>query len=131
MQQLDDFTRAYIECALGSILDCDYNGETLDRNFTLADIHEVSLAVIEKDCRKFQEENVELLNCAKYCDPEYSDEAMAGHDFWCTRNGYGVGYWDGCLDEQVGELLTDAAERKSMVTLYVGDDGLLHCMNDW
>lgn len=51
-----------------------------------------SLAAIRADCEAWQAANADLLRQA-YERPGY-DEAQAGRDYWFTRNGHGVGYWD-------------------------------------
>lgn len=43
----------------------------------------------------------------------------AGHDLWLTRNGHGVGFWDGDWPEPLAEILTDSAHRLGPVDLYV------------
>lgn len=54
------------------------------------------------------------------------DWVRAGHDFWFTRNGHGVGFWDRReLDEDLGRRLSDAARRFGEVSLELGDDGFL------
>ena len=55
-----------------------------------------------------------------------SDEQIA-HDFWLTRNGHGVGFWDRGLGK-LGDLLTDAAKTYGSADLYIGDDGLIYQM---
>jgi hypothetical protein len=37
------------------------------------------------------------------------DVEKAGRDFWYTRNGHGVGYWDRGLDKAVAKSLSEAA----------------------
>ena len=54
------------------------------------------------------------------------DDSEAGADFWFTRNGHGVGYWDGDYPEPQATRLDDASKRFGEVWLYVGDDGQLY-----
>jgi hypothetical protein len=70
-----------------------------------------------QDCYRFEQENSELIG---------TDSAAAGHDFWMTRNGHGVGFWDGDWEEPAGELLTKAAKEFGELWVYVGDDGLVY-----
>jgi hypothetical protein len=112
--KLDEFTRAYLECALWSTTDGD---EPLDANYTVDDIAPETLASMVQDCESFQAEHAEDLSCR---------EARAGQDFWLTRNGHGAGFWDGDWPEDVGERLTDASHACGSVDLYVADDGLIH-----
>lgn len=57
-----------------------------------SDLHPDSLAAIRADCEAWQTANAALLALA-YARPGY-DEAQAGRDYWFTRNGHGVGFWD-------------------------------------
>lgn len=77
------------------------------------------------DCDDFQRAAKSLLNAA-YESGEYT-EMQAGHDYWFTRNGHGVGYWcrDG-LDDVIAAQLTALAHKDGTIDLYEGDDGLLH-----
>lgn len=123
---LDDFTKAYIICALWSTNDesDDSGGEPLENNYSIEDISPETLDIIIKDCKQFQEENKDLLALAKY-NKEWPDVEMQGHDFWLTRNGHGSGFWDGDLGE-VGDKLTEACKKFGEVNLYVGDNGLIY-----
>lgn len=78
------------------------------------------LKQVEEDCSKFQAENEENLIL-------YADEVgySGGGDFWLTRNGHGVGFWDRGLGEE-GEALTEAADKFGPLDVYEGDDGLLY-----
>lgn len=51
---------------------------------------------------------------------------MAAHDFWLTRTGHGVGFWDGDYISPWAEELTKIAESMGDVTPYIGDDGLIY-----
>src|SRR5271157_4060533 len=124
IEDLDAFTRAYIEAALWSTVD-DLD-EPLDQNYDAGDIDSETLAEMATDCRKFQAENAADL--ALYDSPQWTAAELGGHDFWLTRNGHGCGFWDrnGILPEDAGERLTAAAEKYGEVYLYVGDDGLIY-----
>lgn len=50
----------------------------------------------------------------------------AGHDFWMTLAGHGVGFWDRGLGT-LGDDLTSACEPfEHKIEPYIGDDGLIH-----
>jgi len=119
MQTLDDFTLAYIECALWSSNDesTPEGGVPLDSNYGIHDLHPDALAAITDDCRKFQKEHAADIS---------GDLSAAGHDFWLTRNGHGAGFWDGDWPKDAGDRLTAASEKLGEVYLYVGDDGKLY-----
>lgn len=46
--------------------------------------------------------------------------ALAGHDFWLTRCGHGVGFWDRGLGK-LGDDLTTACKTFGNIDLYLGD----------
>ena len=119
MAKLDDFTRAYIECALWSTDDesTEQGGEPLDENYTVEDIARETLARMAADCQAFQEKHGELIG---------GETERAGHEFWLTRNGHGAGFWDGDWEEPAAKTLTDAAHAFGEFDLYVGDDGKIY-----
>lgn len=113
LETIDDFTRAYLICALWS--SCDENSNPLDDNYDLDDFDPKSLQSMIEDCKDFQEHQAELLSKSEL------SEDQAGHDFWLTRNGHGAGFWDRGLGK-VGDELSDACKPYGSVDLYVGDD---------
>jgi hypothetical protein len=122
---LDNFTLAYVECALWSTpVDEAYAAEhdlpedrSLDRaGFGIADMAPETLASIVDDCYAFREAAGELLS-------DWSD-GQAGHDLWLTRNRHGAGFWDRGLPH--GEELSAIARAYGESDLYIGDDGQLY-----
>lgn len=146
--KLDQFTTAYIECALWSSMGdwCEDCGELpkdssetcacggkfisipLDDEHDMSDIAPETLDRIIADCADFQEANAKLLS-AWYSECGESME-RAGHDFWLTRNRHGAGYWDrwneGTPQGKIGRKLTAAAHAYGTCDLYVGDDGRIY-----
>lgn len=128
--KLDSFTRAYIEAALWSSndnSDPETGGEPLDRNYDVSDIEDETLWQMWDDCQSFQKSNAELLAQAAYNRREYSNDEMAGHDFWLSRNGHGAGFFDRDLGE-VGDQLQAAAESYGEVYLEVSDEGTIYAL---
>ncbi len=124
--KLDNFTAAYIECALWSSM--DENDEALDANYSIEDFAPAALASIIEDCADFQSSFADLLAQAYELyshSPDWTHEAQAGHDFWLTRNRHGAGFWDRGLGE-VGRRLTEMSHPYGEVNLYVGDDGRIY-----
>lgn len=120
MQKLDDFTQAYVECALWASY--DDTGEPLDE-FGIGDIMLDSLATMARDCIAFQtmaSSFLEQAYASKY------DCSQAGHDFWLTRNGHGTGFWDRDLDELTSKALCDVSKAFRESYLYIGDNGKLY-----
>ncbi len=125
----DDFTTAYVECALWTSTDDD--DEPLEDNYGWSDIAPEALTQMIEDCRDFQESFGELF---------HYDPIQAGHNLWLTRNDHGAGFWDGYYDYStasidqsanfgdgnVGTILTDASKTYGSQDLYVGDDGKIY-----
>lgn len=128
LNDLDEFTRAYIEAALWSSNDesDDRGGEPLDANYGPEDIAPESLEKVFEDCRKFQEEWGHLLTDENCHYHGCSCLTYAGHDFWFTRNGHGCGFWDGDWEDSVGETLTAACKEFRELYPCVGDDGKIY-----
>lgn len=118
---MDEFTRAYVTCALWSSTDDD--GEPLDSGRDEDDIAPETLKAMAEECDDFQVYAAKWLSKA-YATPNYG-ESQAGHDFWLTRNGHGAGFWDRGLGK-IGDELTKAAKTFGSVDLYIGDDEKIH-----
>lgn len=148
---LDAFTQGYIEALFftenESLLE-QLTGE----DYGFSDLAPETLADIIADCAAFQRDNAATL--AEAYTRDY-DAGQAGRDYWFTRNGHGVGFWDrDALDpqgeewdalqrpldtwspaesalharlkaESLGERLS-AACRYSEVSPYLGDDGKVY-----
>lgn len=88
----------------------DLSGEALDR--------------ITHDCARF------VTRAARALDLAYErnyDEMQAGRDFWFTRNGHGVGFWDRKeLEGPVGASLTAICKEFHEIDAYIGDDLKVH-----
>lgn len=125
-ESLDEFTRAYAECALWSSTDGD---KPLDEDYGIEDIAPECLAQMIKDCADFREANKYLSNSDRPIEGEFWTDSQAGHDFWLSRNGHGCGFYDrfstGPMAE-LGDQLQEAARVYGSVDLYVGDDGLIY-----
>lgn len=122
-EQLDDFTTAYIECALWSTNDesTPAGGVPLDENYGIEDFAPETLNQIIADCRLFQ-----IQNKADIISADSLGFTRAGHDFWLTRNGHGAGFWDGDWPEEIDDRLTEASAAFGEFNLYVGDSGQIY-----
>lgn len=116
-EKIDSTLEAYIEAALWSTNDEDE--EPLDSNYGSDDISKETLDSMRRDVTNFIKENIELIN------ESGQDDGQIGHDFWLTRNGHGVGFWDRGLGE-VGDRLTEATKEFGEYNLYAGDDGKIY-----
>ena len=127
LASLDEFTQGYIECAFF----CDANSDREESGFDhdgygADDLAPETLAAMIKDCAEFQVTNAKLLAEAYTKTMETRNSCVcygqeqAGHDFWYTRNGHGVGYWDRGLGS-LGDDLSDACKTWPERSLYVAD----------
>lgn len=125
--KLDKFTQAYLEAALWSSTDetnPEQGGEPLDKTYGVKDIEPETLSEMVRDCRKFQEDNAELIDDDNVAvESDHCCEARAGHDFWLTRNGHGAGFWDGDWTEPAAAALTKASEKFGEFNLSATGDG--------
>lgn len=121
MLELDDFTAAYLACALWT--STTPNDVPLDGMYDVDDIDPESLAEHLADVHTWRDAYRPLW--AAIDGAEWYNDAQAGHDLWLTRNGHGVGFWDRDIGD-VGDTLTTLAEKEGPADLYAGDDGKLY-----
>jgi len=109
---------AYIECAYF----CD-TGEP-DQCPSDTDLSDLGYIAAASDCADFLHlcERAGLL--AKYRETGRTWDQF-GHDFWFTRNGHGVGFWDRGMGD-LGEELTKVAKSMGERYLVQGDDGMAY-----
>lgn len=150
---LDDFTFAYVTVALWAETDesNESGGEPLDKNYGPEDVAPSTLKELTEECAAFRAMEWTHTNpkapegrtrtthtvnewCAlierpaQYQDSQgntWTTDEQDGHDFYLTRNGHGVGYWDRGYGP-IGDILTDAAKSYGTSGLYVGDDGKIY-----
>ncbi len=126
--QIETILSHYIQAALWSSTDesRDDGGDPLDQNYDASDIDPDALASMRTDCEKFARANAASI--ALY-DGEHGAWEQAGHDFWLTRNGHGVGFWEGSdrgWPGETGKTLDTACKACGECNLYLGDDGKLY-----
>jgi hypothetical protein len=124
MNDLDDFTLAYLEAAFFTSYD-EYE-LNFNNQYTIQDINKEHLNEIKNECLNFQNENKQLLDTA--IDLYNYNLKQAGHDFWLTRNGHGAGFFDRGL-ENIGKELTYKSHQLKESDLYLGDDNQLYFTN--
>lgn len=127
-RDLDAFTQGYIE-ALFFTSECPQVGTeefrtaehqsymeagradgVLPCDVGFGDLSPEALQSIIADCQAFQEANSALLDLAYARD---YDAAQAGRDYWFTRNGHGVGFWER------KQLEPDSAEYERLTAIMV------------
>jgi len=117
----------YIAAALWSTTDesTPEGGEPMDDNYDRQDLSRSCLFAMRRDCKAFIEaaDEADLLE-------EYPDtEEQFGHDFWLTRCGHGVGFWDRGYGD-LGSRLTELSKAEGNVDIYVGDGNKIYQMGD-
>ena len=123
---LDDFTKAYLECALWSTNDesTPDGGDPLDSNYGFTDIARESLYKAAADCAQFQRSFASTIEAAGIT------VLRRGHCFWLNRNGHGSGFWDEEFEtpeqETALKTLDHASRSYGEVSPYVGDDNLIY-----
>lgn len=128
---LSPFEQGYVECALFCGVERK-EGDPLadsDKRYDAAfdDIASGTLADMRRDCAEFVDKAGALLIEAntKVERGNAYDQTYAGHDFWYTRNGHGVGFWDReCLTKgtDLGERLSNIAREFGEYNLFTADD---------
>lgn len=127
---VSEFIHGYIGAALWSSNDesTPSGGEPIDSNYSIDDVDPETVITMSSECAGFIVENIkDLLAYVRRmgAGPDGSPPwSRAGHDFWLTRNGHGVGFWDRGLGV-LGRRLTDAAKKHGERNLFV-QDGRVH-----
>jgi hypothetical protein len=114
---LDDFARGYVEAMFFTNGDSgDEKDEWSLNRLGVERLTNEALRKIARDCRAFVGRLVEgrfvrqLLDEIAESGADYSDE-QAGRDFWFTRQGHGVGFWDReQLPQEAKDALTAVAK---------------------
>lgn len=124
--KLDAFTRGYIEAMF--FTECNEDNPDLVDG-AVPDLAPSALASIHADCEAFcQTGAFQFAMWLRVIELATFDDEQAGRDFWFTRNGHGVGFWD--RDAKVygtaQDALSEAAQAIGETYLYRGDDGKLY-----
>jgi hypothetical protein len=126
-ENLESFIKGYLACALWSSSNAD--GEGLDSlGFGVDNLAPETLERMRADCASFFYRALPWINgeTAPHSSKVDADRyRSAGHDFWFTSSGHGVGFWDGAWPEY-GEVLAKHAKNYPVESLYEGDDGNLY-----
>ena len=122
---LSPIVRGYIEAMFFTECDPSINKDEVEQGHEyidgsipsdvgFSDLHPDALAAIIRDCGAFHVQGRDLIREADgkgdYAKPEYDTGEQVGHDFWMTRNGHGVGFWDRGLGE-IGDKLSAVARE--------------------
>lgn len=114
-RDLPPFTRGYIEAAFFTAPDGSDGGYDM-RQMGFHDLSDDALEQIRGDCDRFCSENAADIDRLIAAKDDYDMES-AGRDFWFTRNGHGVGFWDRGFTDAAG----DASERLTEASTAFGE----------
>lgn len=96
---LDDFAKGYAEAMFFTNGDTGDDREDLLNELGVEKLTREAVKDIAADCTRFINSIMpDGRSCREWLDEiagqsDY-DDARAGHDFWFTRQGHGVGFWD-------------------------------------
>ena len=124
--QLDEFTTAYITCALwSSTCNEEEDDDTpMDDRYSVDEISQECLKTLVQDCLNFRDGDAWQ---AVIKLTEWPGDSQGGHDFWLNRNGHGAGFWYGDWPEPHGDALSEWSHTFGGADLYVGDDHKIYC----
>lgn len=104
------FFKAYLEAILFSECDMDSDNDASlhELGFDITDFSEESIERLHTIAQTFFKVAEQLLD--KACQDHNYGMEKAGHDFYFTSAGHGVGYWDRNIG-YLGDKLTELAGR--------------------
>ncbi len=134
---LDSFTQGYIQAAFFSSGAADgttrktWNPETdasLPGDVGFEDLAPSALEEMIRDCTAFQEAHKADIETWEPYRANGDAYEQAGLDFWYTRNGHGVGFWESGRgwSGEAQDRLDAAARAAGQCDLYLGDDGKVY-----
>lgn len=135
---LEEFLDAYMEAALFNSSDesTPSGGYPLDRNYGVEDITPETIERMRDDCIKFLDNPLggrliaiaeELAEKGHWSLPYGSEDSameFAGRYFWLTRNGAGMGFWDGEWPKGIADGMNELADSFGEFHLFV-EDGVI------
>lgn len=133
-RKLPDILRGYIEAAFFTAPrpgeygdDSDADSSAIPEEYDFPDLAPEALQSMRRDCEAFTRANlpaIETLESGSF------DGEQIGRDFWFTRNGHGVGFWDrkaeGDAEQAALDALDNAARAFGESDLYLGDDSRVY-----
>jgi len=103
---MDNFTKAYLECALWAShmwIEGEDNPDPLEDHLDIDDLPTEVIEEAKSDCDGFRK-------LVDWNELEDADDTRGGHDFFLTREGHGAGFWDGDWPEPLATTLTQASK---------------------
>lgn len=130
---LDTFMQHYVIAMLWATNDesDESGGVPMDDNYGPENLASEARKEIRDECRAFLQSVGHLITADNFKGKSGGHVENGGHDFFLTRCGHGVGFWDGDWksDDLLGGEhgpLTKAAKEAGEVWPYVGDDGKIY-----
>ena len=121
--KLDELVRGFIDAMFWADTGNNDDGDLEDVIFE--DLAKGAIDKIARDCKSFRNKTVNLLSVAAAISPGCT-VYQAGVHFYCTRNHYGIGFWDGSWPAPYGEQLSKIAAEYGEMRPYVGVDNLIY-----
>jgi hypothetical protein len=122
-KNLSEFTEACIEA-----LYFTETGDT-DQPDSDAKMDEDTKLDLEADCRSWWRQfGCYVVTPSCFCSRGggVTKSAQAGHDFWMTRNGHGVGFDDGDWSDNYADVFTKGSIAYGLFDVIKGDDGKIY-----
>lgn len=119
---LNAFITGYLEAITFAECATDQHGEEIE-NLAGYEFSLVAREFCKQECARFLDWHGAKVDLAIAGSDDY-DHTQAGRDFWFTRQGHGVGFWDRGLG-MVGDDLTIAAKTFGERYIFINDDGLI------
>ena len=111
---LNDFAKGYVEAMFFTNGDTGDEREDLLNNMGVERLTKSAIADIKRDCEAFLGTIMSDGGFVRqWIDrAEGYGDVRAGNDFWFTRQGHGVGYWERKeLEGEIGDGLSDVARK--------------------
>ena len=126
MDAINEFVSGYMVAILWAERDLNREDEnddaTLsDDGYTPEDFTDETRDALRADAVAWYWRNRRTLRAAYDEQSDYTPE-RAGHDYYFTQAGHGVGFWDRGLDD-IGRALTDACRPHREFNLFTNDAG--------
>lgn len=119
---LNAFIAGYFEALYFADCATNCDGETVE-NIDGVDMTDAAREECRQDCARFLDLAGGKVNLVIAGSDDY-DHTQAGRDFWFSRQGHGVGFWDRGLG-LAGDNLHKVAQLFGEKHLYINECGLL------
>ena len=119
-----EFSSAYLWAILDTETDDD--GEPLSDAFDADDFSPEAQKQMEADCILFLQLAGDMIRDEELPGDRRTIYEQAGYDFWMSRVGHGVGFWEQSDWPKSGKELDKIAKSFKSTDVYIGDDEQLY-----